>query len=422
MRDFELVKLSEDEFDKFSACHPQGNFQQTSAMGTLRKEEGKTVDSLGVKEHGELKAAGLLQIIHAGGSTFALIHDGPMCDFDDKELLAFFVGKLKEYAKQGGAAQLDITPEAVYQLHTQKGELEGSADDEMVANLLALGFDHVGGFSTGYTSVPRWRWVKDLTGIKDEAALTASYAKYRRRNVRIARESGVHTRRLERDELSLFHQLCELSCEKQGFENRPLSFFEEMYDAFGDNIEYRVAEIHFDEYLKTWQDKLDKLNADKARIQKDLERSRTDKRTNQLNLQLASVDKNMPPVVKRVQEAHDLLDQYGAVVPLDGSMFLYHPREVVCTTSGADERFDKFYAPALMHHEMMVKCIERGIPRYNLYGINGLFTPENNPGFGVLEFKQRFNGFVEEMPGEFVLPVKPLVYAAKQLAHKLLHR
>ena len=37
MRDFELVKLSEDEFDKFSACHPQGNFQQTSAMGTLRK-------------------------------------------------------------------------------------------------------------------------------------------------------------------------------------------------------------------------------------------------------------------------------------------------------------------------------------------------------------------------------------------------
>ena len=103
MRDFELVKLSEDEFDKFSACHPQGNFQQTSAMGTLRKEEGKTVDYLGVKEHGELKAAGLLQIIHAGGSTFALIHDGPMCDFDDKELLAFFVGKLKEYAKQGGA-------------------------------------------------------------------------------------------------------------------------------------------------------------------------------------------------------------------------------------------------------------------------------------------------------------------------------
>ena len=72
--------------------------------------------------------------------------------------------------------------------------------------------------------------------------------------------------------------------------------------------------------------------------------------------------------------------------------------------------------------KMMVKCIERGIPRYNLYGINGLFTPENNPGFGVLEFKQRFNGFVEEMPGEFVLPVKPLVYAAKQLAHKLLHR
>ncbi|PJM78557.1 aminoacyltransferase [Bifidobacterium scaligerum] len=422
MRDFMLVKLSDAEFDEFSVRHPQGNFQQTSAMGHLREGEGKTVEYLGVKENGELKAAGLLQIVHAGRSVFALIHDGPLCDFDDKELLSFFVDGLKSHAKAGGAAQLDITPEAVYRLHTQEGEPDGPADDAMIANLKSLGFEHVGGFSTGYTSVPRWRWVKNLEGIEDEAALTASYAKYRRRNVRIARESGVHTRRLGRDELSLFHQLCELSCEKQGFENRPLSFFEGMYDAFGDDIEYRVAEIHFDEYLKTWQDKLDKLNADKARIQKDLERSRTEKRTNQLNLQLATVEKNMPPVVKRVQEAQELLKQYGEVVPLDGSMFLYHPREVVCTTSGADERFDKFYAPALMHHEMMVKCIERGIPRYNLYGINGLFTPENNPGFGVLEFKQRFNGFVEEMPGEFVLPVKPLTYATKKLVHRILGR
>ena len=73
MRDFELVKLSEDEFDKISACHPQGNFQQTSAMGTLRKEEGKTVDYLGVKEHGELKAAGLLQIIHLDAMLYSLL-------------------------------------------------------------------------------------------------------------------------------------------------------------------------------------------------------------------------------------------------------------------------------------------------------------------------------------------------------------
>lgn len=422
MRSFTLVTLAPEQFDEFSAKHPQGNFQQTSAMGGMRERQGKTVEYLGVMEDGTLKAAALMQIVRAGGSAFALIHDGPLCDFDDRELLGFFVEGLKSHAKEGGASQLDITPEAVYCLRTQEGEPQGAPDDLMVENLKALGFEHVGGFSTGYTAVPRWRWVKDLSDVHDESELLGTYAKYRRRNVRIARESGVRTRRLNRDELGLFHQLCELSCEKQGFQNRPLSFFQEMYDAYGDDIEYRVAEIHFDEYLKTWQDKYDKLTADQKRVESELARSKTEKRTQQLTVQLGKIEKDMEPAIKRIAEAKGLLDQYGAVVPLDGSMFLYHPREVVCTTSGADERFDKFYAPALVHHEMMLQCVARGIPRYNLYGINGLFTPEDNPGFGVLEFKQRFNGFVEEMPGEFVLPVKPLTYALKKIAHKLLGR
>lgn len=50
-----------------------------------------------------------------------------------------------------------------------------------------------------------------------------------------------------------------------------------------------------------------------------------------------------------------------------------------------------------------------------------LMIPDDE-GRGVLEFKQGFNGYVEELPGEFVLPVKPVAYAMKQFAHKLLSR
>ena len=51
-----------------------------------------------------------------------------------------------------------------------------------------------------------------------------------------------------------------------------------------------------------------------------------------------------------------------------------------------------------------------------------LFRSPDDEGRGVLEFKQGFNGYVEELPGEFVLPVKPVAYAMKQFAHKLLSR
>ena len=50
MRDFVLVKLTDEEFDDFSARHPQGNFQQTSAMGRLRTAQGIDVEYLALKE------------------------------------------------------------------------------------------------------------------------------------------------------------------------------------------------------------------------------------------------------------------------------------------------------------------------------------------------------------------------------------
>ena len=58
--------------------------------------------------------------------------------------------------------------------------------------------------------------------------------------------------------------------------------------------------------------------------------------------------------------------------------------------------------------------------RYNFYGIDGVFDDPDDEGRGVLEFKQGFNGYVEELPGEFVLPVRPVVYRVKTALRRLL--
>ena len=61
MRDFVLVKLTDEEFDDFSARHPQGNFQQTSAMGRLRTAQGIDVEYLALKEGEKIVAAALFE-------------------------------------------------------------------------------------------------------------------------------------------------------------------------------------------------------------------------------------------------------------------------------------------------------------------------------------------------------------------------
>ncbi|HJI55078.1 MAG TPA: aminoacyltransferase [Bifidobacteriaceae bacterium] len=52
--------------------------------------------------------------------------------------------------------------------------------------------------------------------------------------------------------------------------------------------------------------------------------------------------------------------------------------------------------------------------------MSGVFDDPEDDGRGVLEFKQGFNGYVEELPGEFTLPVSKLRYGVSDLAHKLL--
>ena len=40
----------------------------------------------------------------------------------------------------------------------------------------------------------------------------------------------------------------------------------------------------------------------------------------------------------------------------------------------------------------------------------------------MLEFKQGFNGYVEQMVGKFTLPVDKFRFGVSNLAHKLLYR
>ena len=91
--------------------------------------------------------------------------------------------------------------------------------------------------------------------------------------------------------------------------------------------------------------------------------------------------------------------------------------------SGSLEEYKPFYASALIQYEAMLHlCVEKGVRRYNFYGISGVFDDPNDEGRGVLEFKQGFNGYVEQMVGKFTLPVDKFRFGVSNLAHKLLRR
>lgn len=377
MRAFSLVTLSPEAFDDFSAHHPDGNFQQTSAAGRLRAAQGIEVEYLGVQENGKIVAGSLFETHRSRLSTFSVVHDGPLCDYRDCELTGYFMTQLKQHAKAKGSAQMEIVPEMPYCLHDSRGgelpaDQGGAPAEDAVETLKNLGFIH-DGFTIGYTAVPRWRYLKDLTGITDEKSLLKSYDKRTQWSVKRAASMGVHVRELGEDELQVFADM----------------------ESKRDVLQKKVD---------TLQSKYDEHPTTKT------------------GRQLGEESRNLAAAEKRLAEAAEYAKD-GDVLPAAASLFVEHARETVYLFSGSVEKYKPFYASALVQHDAMLHlCVERGVTRYNFYGIDGVFDDPNSEGRGVLEFKQGFNGYVEELMGSFVLPVRPLAFKFKTVVRKLLRR
>ena len=106
-------------------------------------------------------------------------------------------------------------------------------------------------------------------------------------------------------------------------------------------------------------------------------------------------------------------EEKTSTVVLGGSMFMLVKPEVTYVVGGSYTKYVKFDAQYLIQWEMIKYAIANGFDKYNFYGI-----PEHvdeHPGeMGVYEFKKGFTGYVEELIGEYELPLH-WTYALKKL-------
>ena len=350
MRAFSLVTLSPEAFDDFSAHHADGNFQQTSAAGRLRAGQGIEVEYLGVQENGTIVAGALFETHRSRLSTFSVVHDGPLCDYRDRELTEYFMTQLKQHAKAKGSAQMEIVPEMPYCLHDSRGgelpaDQGGAPADDAVETLKNLGFMH-DGFTIGYTAVPRWRYLKDLTGITDEKSLLKSYDKRTQWSVKRAASMGVHVRELGEDELQVFADIEQATAERRNFEYRGEAYFRKFKQAYGSKAHFMVAQIHIGEYIADMESKCDAL-----RKKVDVLQAKYDEHpTTKTERQLGEESRNLAAAEKRLTEAAEYAKD-GDVLPAAASLFVEHARETVYLFSGSVENKGK----NLRHNNSVVK-------------------------------------------------------------------
>ncbi|KGR72996.1 aminoacyltransferase [Streptococcus phocae subsp. salmonis] len=407
-----FVTLNQQEFDAFAQTIERRYFEQSSSMSELLTKRGYQTELLGYQDdQGQLQVGALLFSAPVFGGKLLTIHYGPI--YHDPAYLLPFLTALKAYAKKAKAIELVVKPYTNFDRLDDHGNQESLADDTLINLFKELGFQHTK--PQPGSSQYDWHYVKDLTGIT-ESNLLASFSKKGKALVKKANTFGIKIKALNRDELNLFKKVTASTSERRNYNDKPLEYYEYLFDSFKEQATFLVAALNFKDYYANLEkdqnqlkQKLDKLEADVIR------NPNSEKKKNQLK----EFSSQYQTFEVRKKEARTFIEKYNDQdVILAGSLFIFTPQEVVYFFSGSYVEFNKFYAPAVLQEHIMTEAIKRGITRYNLLGISGFFDGSD----GVLGFKQNFNGHIERLCGTFTYHPNPLKYKLIEGTKKLLGR
>lgn len=348
-------EITEAEFQDFANKNPYKSFMQTPEIAKYREENSWTVYYLAAKYSGEIKAASMLVAKpNFLGKSIFIAPGGPLLNLEDQPLLDFFIKSLKKYIKSHNGYALHISPYFEIAERDRHGDLVpgGFNHQDAIKNLKNLGF-----LELKDASQPKYMYALNLKG-KTPEELMADFKSNTRGHIRKAEKMGVKIRELAKDELKIFKEITEKTSKRREFEDKPLSYYEEMYDLFVPRGEamFLVAEVEVEGATST-------------------------------------------------------------SIPLSAAMFMLYGDEVVYLFSGSDEQYMKDYNAQYELQWYMIKyAAEKKFKRYNFYGIHGL--PDDSQKDGVYEFKKGFGGQVLEYAGTWELPIDLKFYSLKKFLKK----
>lgn len=421
-----LKKISEKEFKKFADKNLEITFYQTISWAHLKKKNGWVAHYLGLEKDNKIIAGSLIL-----AKTLPIIKKkmfyaprGFLLDYKNKEVLKEFTKQLKEYAKEEHAIFIKIDPYVEYKEHDNNGNIveEGLDNSICVENLKSLGYKHFGFNLMQDTLQPRWMHVIE-TEDKTLADVMKDMESKTRQILRKNERSGIHTKEISKEELPLFKDIMQHTSDRREFVDRPLSYYESMWDSLHDDgiLKILVAEIDFLEFEKNTKEELETNEKElKNRIYKH--------ENNILKMNPKKYEQNnkkneqeIERLKKQLEKIKDYKEKYGNKKLLGGILFLIYGNEVLSLHGGTLDDVMQFQSAYTIHFAGVKHAVENGYKRYNFYGITGDFRKEN-PLYGLYLFKKSFGGHVVELIGEFDYIISPFWYHTYNIAFAAYHK
>ena len=405
-----FAQLKNKEYEDFWEKHHQKTFLSAPEIGKLREKSGWNVYYVGLKDKNKIFCAAMLLSKKRKLNKYEFYCPrGFLIDYDNKEILNNFTKEVKEFIKKKNGYILRIDPYVINKERDIDGNVvPGGVDNkEILADLKKLGFKSVPIKNREQVS---WMFSLDLEN-KTEEQILKEMKPNTRNQIRKTEKFGITVNEIGYDELERFQHIMEETSKRKGFSNRKLSYYQEMYKLFHekDQVKFFITELNLKKYIKGLkEERKEKEN----KINSLTDAKYNDGAKKNLTNEIASID-------KRIKESNEIIEKNNGneIITLSGSMFiLIHP-EIIYLSSGNYEEYLKFNSQYLIQWELIKYGIKNGFKKHNFYGIPADINTHPKD-YGIYEFKRGFNGYVEELIGEYELPITKHYYIFKFI-HKI---
>ena len=377
-----LTDINNEKYTEFIKSHKHGNMMQAIEWSSIKNTWGAVRVAVSDDEDNIIAAA---QVLTRKGLWY--VPRGPILDYNNKELLGFFLTNLKKFAKtkQAKLVKLDI-PIAVKdeKLANFKDVDVDRSNNELIKTFKSYGYNHKG-FSLDMSSTiqPRFNTVTKL-----EKPIPDLFSKDTRRLIRDADKKFVEVRRCGKENLDDF--LFALACteKRKNISLRGREYFENLLDTFGDSALLYISYINVEKALKECHNRKENLEKE---IEELGEKSPKKKRT--LEEQVAGTDK-LIALFNGLEIEDKSKDQV-----ISAAITIAYGNHAEIIYAGMNEDFAKLPAQYKVFSDTMKKAQEMGISEVSMGGIEGSLNDS------LLGFKSKFSPNIVEYYGEFDLVI-----------------
>lgn len=396
-----LKEITDIEFNNFkNNFNPSSLYQSIPYKNTMENEGFETM-LLGLFDNDNIVAATLLLIEKKGKVRYAYAPRGFLIDYNNYELLSTFTKEIKKYLSRKNVLMIKLCPMLLKTTTDFKYNIVNHNNyyDNIIYNLKKLGYRHLGYNNYFEALKPRFEAIIDIEA--PYYILFKNIKKEYRTKIRSAEGNGINIYKGNFEELDyLYNQI------KEKY-SRKFDYFKNIYNNFGDNVEFYYSKLDTKYYLnKLQQDYIKQQEICKyynSKVSSNIEHKERN-----ITLKMEA-DKKLNRIHKSITKATEYLRKYPNGIITSTALLIKDKNEIYLLMDGYDNKYKKLNSKHLLIWKLIELYSKQGYKKLNLGGITNP-NIENNQYKGLNEFKLNFNAISYEYLGDLELVCNDALY------------